>query len=302
VRKYGVAPKSAMPETESSSNTGEMSYHLTFMLRDFACRLRKAHSKGKSAAELRSMKAGFLDEAYRMLAIHLGEPPKEFFWQWRDKDKNFHREGDLTPKEFYDKFVGLNLDDMVCLIHDPRPKHSFDTTYTVKFLGNVVGGEPITYLNVPIETLKQAAIDQIRDGSPVWFGNDVGKHLDRDLGVMDLDLFDYNLIYGSAPTMNKAERLEYGHSQMTHAMVFSGVDLDEDGNPKKWRIENSWGDKVGDKGFMLMSDAWFDQYLYEVVVHKQFVPADSLKALKREPVGLDPWDPMGSLAAIPSSG
>jgi bleomycin hydrolase len=250
-------------------------------------------------AALRSMKDRFLEDAYRVLAIHLGEPPTSFDWQWRDKDKNFHREGAMTPIAFYDKFVGTSMDDMVCLINDPRPQHKYDTLYTVNYLGNVVGGEIIKYLNVPVETLKKAAIAQIKDGLPVWFGNDVGKHLDRDLGVMDLDLFQYDLVYGTKPTMNKAERLQYGHSQMTHAMVFTGVDLDDNGNPRKWRVENSWGDKPGDKGFLQMTDTWFDQYMYEVVVHKQYVPAKSLAALSKEPIGLDPWDPMGSLAWTP---
>lgn len=298
VRKYGVIPKRAMPETESSSNTRELGFHLTHILRDHACRLRSANESGKDLEALRTMKEHFLEEAYRVLAIHLGEPPTEFEWQWRDKDKNFHREGEMTPLAFYDKFVGLNLDDMVCLINDPRPQHKYDTVYTVEYLGNVVGGEIIKYLNVPVETLKKAAIAQIKDGLSVWFGNDVGKHLDRDLGVMDLELFEYDLVYGTKPTMSKADRLQYGHSQMTHAMVFTGVDLDDNGNPRKWRVENSWGDKPGDKGFLQMTDAWFDQYMYEVVVHKQYVPAKSLAALQKEPIVLPPWDPMGSLAKL----
>jgi bleomycin hydrolase len=233
-----------------------------------------------------------------MLAIHLGEPPTEFDWQWRDKEKTFHRDGTMTPQAFYAKYVAINLDDMVCLIHDPRPHHKFDTVYTVNYLGNVVGGEIIKYLNVPVDTLKKAAIAQIKDGSSVWFGNDVGKFLDRDLGVMDLDLFRFDLVYGAEPTMNKAERLQYGSSQMTHAMVFTGVDLDENDRPLKWRVENSWGDKPGDKGFLQMTDAWFDEFMYEVVVHRKYVPAKALAGLEKEPVGLDPWDPMGSLAWI----
>jgi bleomycin hydrolase len=298
VRKYGVMPKRAMPETESSSNTRELGYHLTHILRDYACRLRTAHASGKGNAELRKMKDGYLAEAYRMLAIHLGEPPTEFDWQWRDKEKTFHRDGTMTPQAFYAKYVAINLDDMVCLIHDPRPHHKFDTVYTVNYLGNVVGGEIIKYLNVPVDTLKKAAIAQIKDGSSVWFGNDVGKFLDRDLGVMDLDLFRFDLVYGAEPTMNKAERLQYGSSQMTHAMVFTGVDLDENDRPLKWRVENSWGDKPGDKGFLQMTDAWFDEFMYEVVVHRKYVPAKALAGLEKEPVGLDPWDPMGSLAWI----
>jgi bleomycin hydrolase len=297
VKKYGVAPKTAMPETESSSATGQMSYQVTYMLRDYAHRLRTAARSGSAPSALRAQKEEFLAEIYRMLCIHLGEPPKEFNWQYRDKDKEFHRDGMLTPKAFYDKHVGLDLDEYVCLIHDPRPQHSYDTVYTVRFLGNVIGGEIIKYLNVEMPVLKKAAVEQIKAGDPVWFGNDVGKFLDRDLGVMDLELFDYELVYGTAPRIGKADRLIYGHSLMTHAMVFTGVDLDEDEQPRKWRVENSWGDKGGDKGFMVMTDDWFDEFTYEVVVHRQFVPAASLAALDAEPVPLDPWDPMGSLAA-----
>lgn len=303
VKKYGVVPKTAMPETESSSSTGQMSYQVTQMLRDYACRLReqaapKSKSNGKPVgAKLRQMKDEFMVEIYRMLCIHLGEPPRTFEWQYRDKDKNFKRDGVLTPREFYEKHVGINLDEYVCLIHDPRPQHKCDTVYTVRFLGNVVGGEPIKYLNVQLPVLKRAAVDQIKAGEPVWFGNDVGKFLDRDLGVMDLELFDFGLVYGTRPGFSKADRLIYGHSQMTHAMVFTGVDLGDDDQPRKWRVENSWGDKGGDKGFMIMTDQWFDEYTYEVVVHRRFVPESSLAALDVEPVPLDPWDPMGSLAA-----
>ena len=296
VKKYGVVPKKAMPETESSSATREMSYNLTELLRDYGCRVRKMHASGKSEAEVRKTKEPFLNDVYRLLCIHLGEPPKSFNLQWRDKDKNFHRPGAISPVEFYERYIDVTLDDMVCLIHDPRPKHRYNQVYTVNFLGNVVGGHPVRYLNVEMQTLKNAAIEQIKDGHPVWFGNDVGKHLDRTLGAMDLELFDYDLVYGTKPVMNKAERLEYGHSQMTHAMVFTGVDLDENGRSLKWRVENSWGEEPGDKGFMVMTDEWFDEYMYEVVVHKQFVPESALAALEKEAVGLDPWDPMGSLA------
>ncbi len=291
IDKYGVVPKSIMPETESSSSTGHMVNQITAKLREYACRLRSA--KGQNLAE---MKNGFMSEVYRMLCIHLGEPPTHFEWQWRDKDKDFHRAGQMTPKEFYGKYVGYDLSDMVCLIHDPRPGHSFDTVYTVRFLGNVVGGRPTEYLNVGLDVIKTAAIKQIQAGDSVWFGCDVGKYLEKDLGTMDLDMFDYNLVYGTVQGMSKAERLQYGHSQMTHAMVFTGVDLDEDGKPRKWRVENSWSDKPGDKGFFLMTDPWFDEFMYEVVVSKNHVPGDVLKALATTPVELDPWDPMGSLA------
>lgn len=296
IQKYGVVPKSAMPETESSSSTMHVSYQTTGKLREYACKLRREHSKGTSIEKLHEMKRDFVSEIYRMLVIHLGEPPTSFDWQWRDKDKAFHRDGRITPQEFYQKYVGQILDDYVCLIHDPRPGHDFNKAYTVKFLGNVSGGRPTEYLNVKLDVIKQAAVSQLESGDSVWFGCDVGKYLDRDLGTMDLEMFQYDLIYGTSHGMNKAERLQYGHSLMTHAMVFTGVDIDLNGKPKKWRVENSWGDEPGFKGWFQMTDEWFDEFNYEVVVQKKFVPVECLQALQQPVVELDPWDPMGSLA------
>ncbi|HVK07032.1 MAG TPA: C1 family peptidase [Armatimonadaceae bacterium] len=297
VRKYGVVPKEAMPETESSSASGVLNAMVTLKLREFAARLRQASQKGASPDALRGRKEEMLEEVYRMLAIHLGEPPTEFAWQWRDKDKEFHREGVITPQAFYEKFVGIELDDYLCLIHCPMDTTPYNELYTVQYLGNVVGGHVVRYVNVPIGVLKKAAVAQVAAGESVWFGCDVGKHFDRDLGLMDLDLFDYGGIYGTTFSLNKAERLDYGHSQMTHAMVFTGVDLDDDGKPRKWRVENSWGDKGGDKGFMVMTDPWFDEYNYEVVVRKEHVPAEVVALLDTTPTVLAPWHPMGALAS-----
>lgn len=296
IDKYGAVPKSVMPETESSSRTGDLNSQITAKLREYGCQIRKAHAGGESKGALRKAKQKYMSEVFRMLCIHLGEPPSEFEWQWRDKDKQFHREGKITPKQFFEKFVDCDLRDLVCIIHDPRPGHKVNQLFTVRFLGNVVGGHPTRYLNTDLATIKKAAIQQLQAGDSVWFGCDVGKYLDRDLGVMDLDLFDFELVYGTKPGMDKAERLMYGHSQMTHAMVFTGVDLDEKERPTKWRVENSWSDKPGDKGFFQMADSWFDEYTYEVVVQRKFVPKALLAALDKEPVVLDPWDPMGSLA------
>lgn len=296
VKKHGLVPKSVMPETESSSSTGQMNWHITLRLREFACQLRSAHAKGKSIDQLRKMKPAMMEQVYKMLCIHLGEPPTEFEWQWRDKDKDFHRDGLVTPQEFYRRHIDVDLSDMVCLIHCPQETKQFDEVYTVKFLGNVVGGEIIRYLNVNLDVMKQAAIKQMQNGEPVWFGCDVGKYLDRDSGWMDTELFRYDLVYGTASGLTKAERLDYGESLMTHAMVFTGVDLDDDGKSRKWRVENSWGEKGGDKGFYAMADRWFDEFNYEVVVHRKYLPEEYVKMLDREPVGLEPWDPMGSLA------
>ncbi len=296
VKKYGVVPCEVMPETESSGNSHAMNDRLTNKLREGAVRLRKAHREGTPPDALRAKKTVLLEEAYRMLAIHLGEPPSEFSWQWRDKDKNFHRDGVLTPREFFNRHVSLNLDDMACLIHCPQESTPFNALYTIEYLGNVVGGHPVRYLNVPLDVLKSAAVSQVKDGKPVWFGCDVGKMFNRDLGLMDLELYDFAGIYGTPFTLTKAERLDYGASQMTHAMVFTGVDLDEADRPRKWRVENSWGETGGEKGFMIMTDAWFDEYNYEVVVEKRYLPADVLALLDTTPTPLPPWHPMGALA------
>ena len=296
VKKHGIVPKTIMPETESSSNSGQMNWQITLRLKEYGCRLREASKAGKTIDELRAMKPGMLETIYKMLCIHLGEPPTEFEWQWRDKDKAFHRDGTLTPLEFYRKHIDVDLSDMVCLIHCPQATKQFNEVYTIKFLGNVVGGEPIAYLNVHLDVMKQAAIKQMQNGEPVWFGCDVGKYLDRESGWMDTDLFDYELVYGSHSTLNKAERLDYGESLMTHAMVFTGVDLGDDGQPRKWRVENSWGEKGGEKGFYGMTDPWFDEFNYEVVVHRKYLPTEALSLLERPLVELEPWDPMGSLA------
>lgn len=299
VKKYGVVPKEAMPETESSSRSADMNALLTLKLRQAASELRDAHAAGASEAELRVQKDALIPALYRMLATHLGEPPTEFLWQWRDKEKSFHRDGVLTPQQFHQKYVTTELDEIVCLIHCPQKTKSYNTLYTIAYLGNVVGGQPIQYLNVEMPVLKAATQAMIRDGKPVWFGCDVGKQMDRELGLMDLELFEYEPLYGTSLGMDKAARLDYGQSLMTHAMVLTGVDLEDSGSPRKWRVENSWGEQGGDKGFMAMTDAWFDEYLYEVAVEKKYLPAELLALLNGPLIPLDPWDPMGSLAASP---
>jgi bleomycin hydrolase len=296
VTKFGVVPKTVMPETESSSNTGAMNSVVTRKLRENAAKLRKMCTKGLGVEALRKEKTKMLEEVYRILAIHLGEPPKDFLWQYRDKDGAFHRDGRITPQEFFARHVNTDLDSKICLIHCPQSSKSFNTLYTVDFLGNVVDGNIVRYLNVDLNTIKKAAIEMISDGEPVWFGCDVGKHLERELGVLDLGIFDYDGVYGVKFGMDKATRLDYGESQMTHAMVFAGVDLDDRGKPVRWRVENSWGDKGGGQGFLTMTDAWFDEYVYEVAVDKNRLPASMLPLLKGKPVVLPPWDPMGSLA------
>jgi bleomycin hydrolase len=237
-----------------------------------------------------------MEEFYRMVCIHLGTPPMKFLWEWRDKDNQFHRRGEITPQKFFDEYVGFDLDSMVCLINAPTVDKPYNRMYTVEYLGNVVGGQPVRYLNVDIETMKKAAKEMIVDGHPVWFGCDSSKMANRELGAYDLDIYDYGTVYNTEFGLDKAGRLDYRQSRMVHAMVLEGVDIDEEGNPTKWRVENSWGTKPGDKGFYMMTDAWFDAYMYEVMVDRKYLSEELLKALETEPIVLKPWDPMGALA------
>jgi len=296
VEKYGVVPKSFMPETYSSNNSDSMNTVLDTKVREYAKFLRDMYAQGSSIEEMRKSKWELLEEFYRMLAIHLGKPPRNFYWEWRDKDKVFHRDGDMTPKDFYEKYVSLDLDDLVCLINAPTKDKPYNKMYTVQYLGNVVGGHPIRYLKVDMETLKKAAVEMIKENHAVWFGCDVDQMLETSKGAMDLNVYDYETVHGTGIKLDKAGRLDYRNSEMTHAMVLTGVDLDETGKPRKWRVENSWGAKIGDKGYMYMMDEWFDEYLFEITVRKRYLSPELLSILQTEPVVLPPWDPFGSLA------
>lgn len=294
--KYGVVPKDAMPESVSSSATREITGYLTEKLREYACRIREAHENGKSLEDLHSMKDGYMEEIYRMLCIAFGKPPVSFTFEVEDKDGNFIRDENITPKEFFAKYVDIKLDDYVSLINAPTKDKPYNRTYTVKFLGNVIEGRPVKYLNLTSEELKNAAIAQMKDGLPVWFGCDVGKRSTRDSGIMDLDSVNVENLFSTTFSMNKAERLDYGQSLMTHAMVFLGVNLDENGKPNRWKVENSWGKDAGDNGYYVMSDKWFDEYNYQIVVDKKYLTEEQRALLEQAPIELEPWDPMGSLA------
>ena len=274
-----------------------MNKMLSRKLRENANDLRKKFTEGCSGDDLNKLKNQMIEEIFKMLTMHLGTPPEVFDWQVRDKDKKFIRFENLTPQSFYKEHVGLNLDDYVCLINCPMSDKEYNKIYTVEHLGNVVEGNAIRYLNVENNIMKDACIKSIKDDNPVWFGCDVGKHFHRDLGVMDTELFDYEMFYDTGFKMNKSERLEYGQSQMTHAMLFTGVDLDENQNAVKWRVENSWGVKGGNKGYHIMTDNWFDEYNYEIVVHKDYISDELNEIFKsEEAIPLKPWDPMGALA------
>ncbi|MGI6217290.1 MAG: aminopeptidase C [Coriobacteriales bacterium] len=299
VKKYGVVPKEAMPETANSKNTGAMNKYLTRYLRKCACELREAHAGGANVQALRQAKKHMMENVYHMLVICLGEPPKTIDVRLRDKDDKLVLTGTFTPREFFEETVGMDVDDYISIISAPTADKPFERTYTVSRLGNVVEDGGVLYLNLPPEELKKAAIAQLKDGLPVWFGCDVDQCYLRDEGIMDLDAFDIDTLLGFDVNagFSKAQRLDYGESLMTHAMVLEGVNFDSDGKPTLWKVENSWGKDHGKEGFDSLTDAWFDEYVYQVVVDKKYLSEKHRKIYETmEPIVLEPWDPMGSLA------
>ena len=294
--KYGVVPKSVYPESISSSNSRELNQILNKLLRQDAQILRELVAEGANSAELQAKKEELLQEVFNFLAMNLGLPPRQFDFSYRDKDNNFHSERGLTPLTFYQKYVDLKLDDYVSIINAPTADKPYGRSYTVEMLGNVVGSKPVRYLNVEMGRLKELAIAQMQAGETVWFGSDVGQSSNRKAGIMADGMYDFTSSMDIQLTQDKAGRLDYSESLMTHAMVLTGVDLDENGKAKKWKVENSWGEKVGNKGYFVASDAWMDEYTYQIVVRKEFLTAAELAAYEAEPLVLAPWDPMGALA------
>ena len=293
VRKHGLVPKTAYPESNSSSATRWMNAELKDILRSSASEIRAIIDGGGTVEEARAHKEKRIADIWRMLCIHLGTPPKTFNWQWRDKDGEFHRNGRMTPQQFAAEFVDIEWEDYVCIVNDPR--NEYYRTYTVDFLQNVAGGPPVVYLNVPSKEMKAITQKLLEDGIPVWMGCDVGKEMDRKRGLWDADLFDVEGLYGVEYGMDKADRLRHNQTMMTHAMLFTGVDV-VNGRPRRWRVENSWGQDTGQKGYYTMNDSWYDQYMFEIAAPKDYLTEKMLEGLEIEPVVLPAWDPMGSLA------
>ena len=298
VKKYGVCPKEAMPETACSRNTSDLDKYLTRYLRYGARRLRGAVEAGNGPSDLQIIKRELLRGVFRVLCVCLGEPPATFDVRIRNEKNELVASGTYTPQDFFAEFVGMNLDDYVSVINAPTADKPYMKSYTVKFLGNVIEDGGVRHVNLPIASLKRAAVAQLKDGLPVWFGSDVDQGFLRKDGILDpagIDvdgLFELPIESG----LDKAARLDYGESLMTHAMTLQGVNLDEDGNPTRWRVENSWGKDHGKDGYDIASDAWFDEYVYQVVVDKKYLTDEELAAYESEPVELAPWDPMGALA------
>ncbi|MCR1231629.1 aminopeptidase C [Streptococcus suis] len=294
--KYGVVPKSVYPESISSSASRELNQYLNKLLRQDAQILRDLLTKGASPEEVQTQKENLLQEIFNFLAVNLGLPPRSFDFAYRDKDNVYHRDTNVTPQAFYEKYVGLKLSDYVSIINAPTTDKPYNKSYTVELLGNVVGAPAVRYLNVEMNRFKELAIAQLKAGESVWFGSDVGQSSNRQTGIMATNTYDFSSGLGIHFHQDKAGRLDYSESLMTHAMVLTGVDLDDNELPLKWKVENSWGDKVGDKGYFVASDSWMDEYTYQIVVRKEFLTQEELAAYQAQPQVLAPWDPMGALA------
>ncbi len=296
VLKYGVVPKSAMPETFASENSRSLNAAMNVKLRRAAAILRKEHRAGASKEALEKICEATMGDIHKMLTAGYGCPPETFDLEYKDKDKNFVRVKGLTPKKFFEEYVNFPFDEYISVIHSPTDDKPFGRAYTVDFLNNVVGGDEIRYLNADMSIMKQAIMSTIDAGESVWFGSDVGWFMDRASGALINDLTDYSPLFGGIEfDTTKDEKLDYRMSAMNHAMTITGYH-EEDMVPVRWKIQNSWGDVNGDKGYYMMNDAWFDNFVYQAVVRKSLLPEELVKALDGDIIHLDPWDPMGTLA------
>ena len=292
--KYGLCPKNVYPETNTSSATRETAQLINFSIRKFASDA-KALYNAKGLDAVRKEKEEVLNKIYFLLVSAYGLPPEKFDFEYTDKDGNYHIEKGFDALSFKEKYLGDSLNDYVSLINAPTKDKVFGKTYTIQYLGNVVGGKQVTHLNVTMDRMKELILKQLKDDRIVWFGSDVGFYRENDEGVWDDTRFDLNTPFGLDLKMNKGESLDYHASQMNHAMCITGVSFKE-GIPSKWKIENSWGKDRAKDGYYMMSASWFDQFVYQAVVDKKYLNKEELKALEGEAVVLKPWDPMGSLA------
>ena len=286
IMKYGVVPKEAMPETYQSNNTSQLGMILKLKLREYALELR-----GLKDAKAMKRKEEMLSEVYRILVECLGVPPTEFEWARYDKQGNLVSKKMYTPKSFYEEYIGEDLEhNYIMVMNDPS--REYGKVYEIEYDRHVYDGENWLYVNLPIERVKELAIASIKDNTAMYFSCDVGKFIDRKKGTLDVANFDYASLFGTEFGMDKRERIQTYASGSSHAMTLIAVDLDEAGEPRKWMVENSWGAASGWQGNLIMTDEWFEEYMFRVVVEKKYVPEDILKMLEQEPILLPSWDPM----------
>lgn len=287
ITKYGLVPAEVMPETYSSNNTSRMSNLLNLKLKEFGLELREMKNDAK---KLEARKLEMLGFIYRFLVLNLGEPPTEFEWTMYDAAGKPVSTKKYTPKSFYDEYVGKDLKgSYVLFMNDPT--RDFYKVYEIEYDRHQYDGENWVYVNLPIEEIKKMAIASIKDSTMMYFSCDVGKFYNREKGILDVNYYDYGSLMGTEFGMDKRERILTGSSGSSHAMTLMAVDLDENGNPKKWMVENSWG-MTGFKGHLIMTDEWFNEYMFRLVVDKKYVPQNILDLMEQKPTMLPPWDPM----------
>lgn len=293
IEKYGLIPKEAMPETNSSENTRALVNVLSLKLREFGLEIRNMAEAKKSQEQIRMRKSEMLSDIYKILVFNLGRPPKEFTWRYQDKDKTISPLKTYTPKSFMaESLTGISFDDYVLLMDDPsRPYYKL---YEIEYDRNVMEGRNWVYINLPVNELKKFALESIKNNEAMYFSCDVGKQLNTETGILSLENYDYSSLYGIRFGMSKKERIMTFESGSTHGMALVAVDTDENDKPVKWLVENSWGANSGHKGYLVITDEWFNEYMFRLVVLKKYIPADILEILKLKPVKLPPWDPMFS--------
>jgi bleomycin hydrolase len=289
IRKYGLVPDYAYGESFTANNTAAFNQALNMKLREDGLVLRELAQKGDQD-EIEKKRKEFLNEVYRMAVIAFGEPTQKFDLEYRDDDNKYQLDQNLTPLDFFHKYFEDDLDEYVVLFN--APDHEFDKLYALPFEDNVEGGTPIQFLNTEIDNLKQAAIKQLEAGETIWFGCDVGKESDRQKGLMVKNLHQTDTLFNIETKLDKKERLLTGASGSTHAMTLVGVDV-VNGKPRQWKVENSWGDKVGKNGYFVMSDDWFDEYLFKVVVKKKYLPKKLVELAEGKATPVPCWDSMG---------
>ena len=328
VNKYGLVPKSAYPDSQNATDSDSFVQYINTKLREFACELREAHKNGVALEELREMKVRDLETVYRMTTIALGEPPAKFDFFARTKDdddkkdekKNENKDSEkageekkddkddkpktgkderpmireygITPLEFAKKYVPVDVNDFVTLCNSPMERTPFNKRYQLKYSTNVAETEELEFVNVPLEVFKKAAVAQLSDGHPIWFACDCTQFSLRDSGFFDPAVVRVDQLFDVEFTFDKAKGLEYMDIPGNHAMTFTGVNLDENGNPDRWKIENSWGKDAGEDGYYVGSADWFDRYVTEVIINKKYLDEATLAILKQESVMLEPWEPL----------
>ncbi|KAK0079888.1 hypothetical protein PV326_008480, partial [Microctonus aethiopoides] len=300
INRYGLVPKTCFPESWTTECTTRMNFLLTSKLREFAKILRTIVEENGSDDKIEKTILEQMTVIYRIVGICIGIPSEKITWEYYDKSKNYHCVGPITGLEFYKQYVKpyFNVDEKVCLVTDPRPSHPFNELYTVEYLGNIIGGRKVLYNNQPVETLLHLVAESIKDNEAVWFGCEVSKRFASKSGFHDLKAHDIEAMFGidAQLGLEKPDRLIYGESCMTHAMVFTAFSYGKDAKVAKLRVENSWGEERGDKGYHVMTGDWFKEFVFEIVVDKKYVPADILAVFDKEPIVLPAWDPMGTLA------